>query len=86
MSSGTSRHTPTDLRPEGFAMSSEIEYRIGSLMAEAEHRRLFAGAARDGLRRRLGRALIAVGREIEGRAVTDTAERRTVPPTAGARA
>lgn len=86
MSTGTFRRTPIDLRPEGIAMSTEIEYRIGSLMAEAEKRRLFAGVSRDGLRRRLGRALIAFGREIEGRAVVETAGQQPCPPTASARA
>jgi hypothetical protein len=86
MSTGTARHIPTDLRPEGISMSTEIEYRIGSLMAEAENRRLFAGVSRDGLRRRLGRALIAFGRGIKGRAVVETTERRPCPPAARARA
>ena len=86
MSTGTFRRTPIDMRLEGVAMSTEVQYRVGSLLAEAEKRRLFAGVSRDGLRRRLGRALIAFGRGIEGRAVTETAERRTIPPTAGARA
>lgn len=84
MSTGTARHIPTDLRPEGISMSTEIEYRIGSLMAEAEKRRLFAGARRDAHRQRLGRALIAFGRRVEGRAAMEAAEPRPCPPAAGA--
>jgi hypothetical protein len=86
MSAGTIRMTPIDPRPEGIAMSTEIEQRIGSLLAEAETRRLFARTPRASLRRRLGRALVAFGRGIEGRTATETAEPRPCPPVASARA
>jgi hypothetical protein len=86
MGNRTFPRTPTDLRTEGIAMSSEIDYRVGSLLAEADNRRLFAGAGRAGLRRRLGHLLIAAGRGIEGRAAVEPVGQRTGQPTAGVRA
>jgi len=91
MSTGTSRHTPTDPRLEGITMSTEIQYRIERLQAEADARRLFAGGPPDDPRRRLGRVLVAVGRAIEGRAAVgqatvETTDRRSCPPAASARA
>lgn len=88
MNGTTFPRTPSDLRLrlEGIAMSTEIEYRISSLLVEAENRRLCAGPARDSLRRRLGRALITVGRGIEGRAAVEPAVKRPSQPAASARA
>ena len=86
MGSRTFPRTPTDLRTEGVAMSTEFEYRVGSLLAEAEARRLCAGTGRTGLRRRLGRLLVAAGRAIEGRTAVETAARRPGHPAASARA
>ncbi len=92
MSARTIRAAPIDRRPEGIAMSTEIERRIGSLLAEAEARRLAARTPRAGLRRRLGRAFIAFGHAVEGRVGAegrlgvDATERRPCPPAASARA
>jgi hypothetical protein len=86
MATQTYPRSPCDPRTEGIAMSSEIDYRVGSLLDEAEARRLAAGAARDGLRRRLGHVLVAVGRAVEGRTVVEATPARPGQPTAGVRA
>lgn len=86
MGDRTSPITPRDIRTEGISMSTEIEYRVGSLLAEARVRRLVAGTTSDGLRRRLGRALVAVGRAVEGRTSVEPAIPRSGQPAASARA
>jgi hypothetical protein len=77
---------PTGPGAQGTALSAEIDHRIGSLLAEAETRRLATGARHDGLRRRLGRALVAAGRSIEGRTPVEPAVTRPGQPAASARA
>jgi CTP:molybdopterin cytidylyltransferase MocA len=85
MSSMTTR-APVDPSVQGVAMSAGASDRIGSLLAEAETRRLVADVRGDSARRRLGRALVAVGRTVEGRTVVEPAAKRPGQPAAGAHA
>jgi hypothetical protein len=77
---------PVDSSVQGVAMSTGVHSRVGFLLDEAETRRLVAGTRGDGLRRRLGRALVAVGRAVEGRSVVEPAAPRPGQPAAGAHA
>lgn len=52
------------LTGEGSAMSDEIELRMHRLAAEARRERL--AGPRDGLRQRVGHALMALGHAIHG--------------------
>jgi hypothetical protein len=77
---------PIDPGVQGAAMSTEIDYRVGSLLAETRERRLATGTDHDTIRRRFGRAVIAVGRRLEGRTPVEPAIKRPGQPAAGARA
>lgn len=62
---GASPTDATSFRGEGMnAMSHEIEFRMRRLQGEAERERL--APRRDGLRHRLGHALMALGQTIHG--------------------
>ena len=79
MSSGigpgrTPAHTGTQDATGGDArMAVEVAYRMTRLRTEAEHARLTARCApRASLRSRLGRALMALGRFVEGAGARET--------------